>query len=221
MYPEYIKGADIVSFDIYPATSSRANVTGKLEFVATGLQNLRQWIDQSNSGPKVLMNVIGTTNISSTTLSTSPEQIASMVWMSVIHGSQGIVYFVHEFEPAFREDGIFNHPENVAAVRDANALITTLAPALNGPSLDGLVQVYSAGSVATMTKHHNGDLYVFAVEMTGAAGVNAEFVVPGIASATVVDLEEGGRSVPFANGRFFDTFGAPGYDAHVYRIRPQ
>src|SRR6187402_1134989 len=33
-YPEYIKGCDIASFDIYPACHDHADVKGKLEFVA-------------------------------------------------------------------------------------------------------------------------------------------------------------------------------------------
>ena len=221
MYPEYIKGGDIISFDIYPATTSRTAVQGRLEYVAYGLQNLRGWIDDSNSGPKVLMNFIGTTNISSSTLSTSPEQIKSMVWMSLIHGSQGILYFVHEFWPSFREDGIYNHPANVDAVRATNALITALAPVLNAPTQPGGVQVATAGQIATMVKHRDGKIYVFACEMTGARGVVADFTIPGVADATVVDLEEGRRAVPFAAGTFRDTFGAEGYDAHVYEITPR
>ena len=220
MYPEYIKGGDIVSFDIFPATHKDPLIAGKLEYVAIGIENLIGWARESNSGPKIVMNFIGTTNITSTTLSTSPEQIKSTVWMSLIHGSMGILYFVHEFEPTFREDGIYNHPENVAAVSDTNALITTLAPVLNGPTLDGPLAVVSTGRIATMVKRRNGVTYLFAVEMEGKRDILAEFAFPGIPNATVVDLEEGRRPVTFANGRLTDTFGSEGYDAHVYEITP-
>ena len=42
-YPEYVKGCDIVSFDIYPAVHDREAVAGKLEFVAQGVERLRRW----------------------------------------------------------------------------------------------------------------------------------------------------------------------------------
>ena len=42
-YPEYIKGCDIASFDIYPAVHDHADVAGKLWFVADGVTRLRKW----------------------------------------------------------------------------------------------------------------------------------------------------------------------------------
>ena len=42
-YPLYMKGADIVSFDIYPAVHWSPDVAGKLEFVARGVERLRGW----------------------------------------------------------------------------------------------------------------------------------------------------------------------------------
>ena len=72
-----------------------------------------------------------------------------------------------------------------------------------------------------MVKQKDGLTYVLAVEMTGARSVTADFTVAGITDATVGDLEEGGRPIPFAAGRFSDTFDAEGYDAHVYEITPR
>ena len=42
-YPEYVKGCDIASFDIYPAVHDHAEVAGKLEFVPRGVERLRGW----------------------------------------------------------------------------------------------------------------------------------------------------------------------------------
>jgi hypothetical protein len=221
MYPEYIKGADIVSFDIFPATSSRAAVQGKFEYIAIGLQNLTEWIAASHSGPKILMSFVGTTNVNSTTLSTSPEQIKSSAWMSIIHGATGLLYFIHELAPQFREDGIYNHPENVAAVAQTNALVTELAAVLNAPAQSGTVNVESQGLIHTLVKQHDGRTYVFAIEMAGARPVAATFRVAGTPSATVRDLEEGGRALAFADGQFADVFDGEGYDAHVYEITPR
>ena len=48
------------------------------------------------------------------------------VWMSLIYGSKGIVYFVHEWYPDFKEAGIFRHPEIVAEVNKTNNQIKEL-----------------------------------------------------------------------------------------------
>ena len=42
-YVDYIKGCDIVSFDIYPMNETTAPVAGHPEFVAKGVDNLMQW----------------------------------------------------------------------------------------------------------------------------------------------------------------------------------
>ena len=39
-YPEYLKGCDLASFDIYPVTHTHADVRGKLEFVGRGVLRL-------------------------------------------------------------------------------------------------------------------------------------------------------------------------------------
>ena len=39
-YREFVKGCDVVSFDIYPACSKKPNVAGKLELVPLGVDRL-------------------------------------------------------------------------------------------------------------------------------------------------------------------------------------
>ena len=43
MYAEYEKGADIVSFDIYPVNNTDGTTHGNLWYVAQGVDRLRQW----------------------------------------------------------------------------------------------------------------------------------------------------------------------------------
>ena len=42
-YPEYVKGCDIASFDIYPAAHENAKIAGNLWYVAVGVERLKQW----------------------------------------------------------------------------------------------------------------------------------------------------------------------------------
>ena len=58
-YPEYVKGCDIVSFDIYPACHENKEVAGKLWYVPKGVDRLRQW----TGGRKDVWCCIETTRI--------------------------------------------------------------------------------------------------------------------------------------------------------------
>jgi hypothetical protein len=57
------------------------------------------------------------------------------VWLSVVHGSMGIVYFAHEWVPRFREPALLDYPDIRDAVRSVNSEIRDLAPVLNGETL--------------------------------------------------------------------------------------
>ncbi|MBN2269525.1 MAG: hypothetical protein JXN61_02865, partial [Sedimentisphaerales bacterium] len=53
-YPEYVKGCDIASFDIYPAVHDKPQVAGKLWYVGRGVERLVKWTE----GHKVVWNCI-------------------------------------------------------------------------------------------------------------------------------------------------------------------
>jgi len=93
-YQEYVKGGDIVSFDIYPVASKRPEIHDNLWHVARGVKRLRTWTNNE----KIVWNCIETTRINGDRRAT-PEEVKAEVWMSFIHGSTGIIYFVHEWVP--------------------------------------------------------------------------------------------------------------------------
>jgi hypothetical protein len=209
-YTESSAGADIVSFDIYPVTHSDSNISGKLEYVSQGVKNLVSW----TGGTKMVWNCIETTHISNANARPTASQIKSEVWMSLIAGSMGIIYFVHEWTPSFREDGIFRYSDAVEAVRAVNERITSLAPALNSPTIQNGAQVSSAASIDIMVKHYDNAVYLFAVGLTNSA-TSATFKVSGIASGIVEVLDED-RQITLINGEFQDSFS--GYGVHLYKI---
>jgi len=213
-YPKYMEGADIVSFDIYPVTSRHAEVTGKLEFVAKGVERLVKW----SNGRKIVWNVIETTHINSTVMPT-PDQVRSEVWMSLIHGSMGICYFAHEFKPKFIEAGIFAYPRMKAGVAAINKRITSLAPVLNSRTLAGVATVTSTNSnapIRMMVKRHRGETYVFAVCMR-KLDTTGKFVVSGLPSSAKATVLDENRTITVSGGKFEDKFGP--YAVHLYRIR--
>jgi hypothetical protein len=214
-YPEYIKGGDIVSFDIYPAAHDSPEVAGKLDFVARGVERLVKW----GTGRKVIWNCIECTRISNPTRKATPAQVRAEVWMSLIHGSQGIIYFVHEWQPTFNESALLSDPEMLAAVTAINRQITRLAPVLNGPPLADRVQVTSTNTavpLAIMVKGQPGRLYVFAVGMQeGATQATFNLAEPG-RNGTVEVIDES-RTIDLKASRFEDRFQP--WEVHLYQLK--
>ena len=212
-YPEYANGGDIISFDIYPVASDRPAVQGKLEFVAQGVERLVKW----TGGRKVVWNCIECTRIGSERKAT-PAQIKAEVWMALISGSRGLIYFVHEWKPKFNEHAILEDPENLAAVTAINREIQSLAPVLNSPAIAVGAEATSSAPdvpVAAMVKRHGGATYVFAVAMRGAK-TRATFAVAALPASAKAEVIGEDRTIEAAGGKFEDDFGP--YAVHLYRI---
>jgi hypothetical protein len=136
------------------------------------------------------------------------------VWMALVHGSKGIVYFVHEFKPQFREDAIFRYPDIVDEVGNINRSIRSLAPVLNAPNDSRRITVQSPVPIATMLKGHQTALYLFAVAMRNAAS-RPKITIEDLDNAQAHVLGEA-RSVNINSGVLEDDFA--GYGVHLYRI---
>ena len=130
-YAEYVKGGDIVSFDIYPVAHDHKDVAGKLWLVAFGVERLCKWATNTRQ----VWNCIECTHIGTPDKKATPAQVKAEVWMSLISGSKGIIYFAHEFKPKFNEHALLDDPEMLAGVTAVNKQIQELAPVLNSPSL--------------------------------------------------------------------------------------
>lgn len=212
-YLEYCRGADIVSFDVYPVAGIRKpDGENYLWYVAKGLDRLRTWCGPS----KVIWNVIETTNISSDRCAT-PHQLRAEVWMSLIHGSQGIIYFVHRFQPTFLEAALLYDPEMLAAVTEINKQIHELATILNSPSVEGIATAISrnpAVPIDTMTKRDGDTTYLFAVGMRNAA-TEGVFTLEDMKGKLRVEVIGENRTIEADNGTFTDTFDP--YDVHLYK----
>jgi hypothetical protein len=213
-YPEYIRGCDLVSFDIYPVAHSHPQVSSNLWYVAQGVERLVKWA----GGQKVVWNCIECTRIESQHKAT-PNQVRSEVWMSLIHGSMGLIYFVHEWQPKFDEAALLHDPEMLRAVTAINLQITVLAPVLNSPTVSDAVTVSSSDPqvpVAAMLKRHGGASYLFAVAMR-SGDTTATFTLKGLAGEMKVEVLGEDRSFTARGGAFSDAFQA--WAVHCYRIR--
>ncbi len=213
-YPEYIQGADILSFDIYPMNETNPPVAGDLTYVAKGVDNLRGWANYK----KPVWNWIECTGINGPANEPTPDDTRAEVWLSIIHGSMGIGYFVHQFAPTEDDHALLDDAAMKAAVAAINARITALAPALNTPPISNGVTVTSTDStvpIDTLLKREGGKTYLFAVAAKNAP-TTAKFHLerlPGTLSAKVLDES---RTIAIHGGDFQDDFAAWG--VHLYEI---
>ena len=215
MYPEYIAGSDIISFDIYPVTSDRQNVQGNLWYVAEGVKHLRLWANDE----KPVWTWIETTHINSQTKPT-PSQVKTEVWMALIHGARGIGYFCHEWYPAFNDHALLSDTEMAQAVSQINTEITELAPVLNSPDLEDnlLIGTSDGVPVAVLYKTMQNRYYIFAVNMRDIA-TTATFDISSISTARQIEVLYENRGIEAANGMFQDQLN--GYAVHRYAMAIQ
>lgn len=205
MYKQYIAGADIVSFDVYPVNGGQP-----LTSVAQGVDNLRSW----TGGKKPVYVWLETTAFNGGTAPT-PKQTKAQAWMAITHGAAGIGYFCHIFKPQQIDAGLLSLPTMSRAVSAINAQITRLAPVLNSPTIaDGASVSTSAGQIDLMTKYYNGTAYIFAVGMSSANTI-AQIYPAGLTDGTVTVVGES-RRLALTNGTFTDKFA--GHDVHIYRV---
>ena len=179
-----------------------------------GVERLRRW----SNGQKIVWNCIEASRIGNVKVKPTPHQIRAEVWMSLIHGSMGLIYFVHQFEPQFIEAGLLADPALLAAVTAINAQIHELAPVLNSPTIEGGGTVKSSSPevpLAFMIKRQAATIYVFAVAMRGGTSTGS-FVLRGMKGQATAEVLGEERTLTVTRGRFQDDF-AP-YEVHLYRI---
>jgi hypothetical protein len=213
-YPQYVQSGDILAFDIYPAAATHKDVAGKLWLVPFGIDRLRRW----SNDRKPVWTCIETTRIDNPTTKPTPQQVKAEVWMALIHGSRGIIYFAHQFKPRFIEAGLLADPEMSAAVAGINHQIHALAPVLNSPTIPDGASATSSNPdlpIDILVKHHQSATYLFAAA-TRDGQTRATFTLPHHAGpATVIVIGEH-RTIPAQDGRWEDDL--PPYAVHLYRL---
>lgn len=138
--------------------------------------------------------------------------------MSLIHGSKGIIYFVHVFKPKFIEAGLLADAEMATAVGKLNRQIKELAPVLNSPSVKDGATVESSNKdtpIDIVVKKHEGAVYVFSVAMRDSPA-RGTFSVKGLARKASAEVIGENRKIDVVKGKFADDF--KGYEVHLYKI---
>jgi hypothetical protein len=218
---EYVPASDIVAFDIYPYNNCSGDANeqvtcGEFWLNAAGVDNLHMW---STRNQAVWTDFETTVINADTTDGPTPTETASEVWLALIHGANGVIYFIDSWNPSFREDAIFENSAMVTAVTALNMEITSLAPELNSASLPGTVTVNTMSDASApvdfMVKAGGSALYVFAA-VSRAGTATATFSVTGMTGNGVASVVGENRTIDVAAGKFSDDFAANG--VHIYRI---
>ncbi len=212
LYPRYIRGCDIVSFDIYPVNSGYAAVKGNLWYVPKGIDSLRRW---SGNAKKAWCWIECTRIDSSSTAAPVPLQVKAEVWLALIHGANGFGYFCHSWYGGFKEAAWLGAAEMKTAITAINKRISALAPVLNGPSLSNKAAIASNAPIDIMVKSHAGSVYIFAAAASGNPGT-AAFSIAGLSGPTAIEVLDEDRTLTASDGKFQDSF--EGYGVHLYRI---
>ena len=212
LYREYIKAADIVSYDIYPVNNNDTIVRGKLWYVAKGIDSLHVWSNHQ----KPVWCWIETSKIGKDSpRKPTPGEVRTQVWMALIHGVKGFGYFCHSFLDTQDDAAPLHDAEMREGLTAINREVTALAPALNAPTLPEYASVEvvpGAIPVDIMAKEWNGAHYLFAVAMRPGAS-EATFRV---ASGKSVEVIGENRTLKVKNNLFTDTIGS--YGVRLYKI---
>jgi hypothetical protein len=214
-YLTYVKGGDIVSFDVYPVAGlDRPDGAEFLWYVAKGVDRLVNWTE----GRRIVWNCIEASRVSNEKAKVTPHQLRAEVWMALVHGSTGLIYFVHQFKPTFKEAALLDDEDLLPAVTAVNRQVRELAPVLNSPTIkEGVSSTSSDQNVPidTMMKRHAGATYVFAVGMRNAPA-RGSFTIAGMPPVAEAEVLGEDRKVEVREGTFEDAFRP--YEVHIYRL---
>jgi len=215
VYPEYCKGADMVSFDVYPVVNIRKpDGENYLWYVAKGVDRLRKWTNYE----KPVWNIIECTHIHDSTKKATPEMVKAEVWMSIVHGTKGICYFVHQFQPFFDAAALLHDEEMLTGVTAINKQVHELAPVINSPTMEGIASCESSDPdvpIYIMVKKYKGNMYIFSVGMRNAPA-QGTFTIKGLGGTVTAEVIGENRTIEIRNGVFEEPFDP--YAVHLYKI---
>jgi hypothetical protein len=129
MYKDFMKCADVVCYDVYP-TSTMPDGANRLILTARGVSRLKAFAGKDR--PAWIW--LECTNMPADKADVGerapyPHELRAEVWMSVLHGADGIGYFPHQFNP-YKGGPEAIPPELQKEIKLTDSLLHKLAPVL-------------------------------------------------------------------------------------------
>ena len=216
-YPKYMAPVDFIMYDVYPITNARYDDGEKhLELVGEGISRIRGWTD--NKKPAIC--AIETGHIKNTEKAPTPAQTACEVWITMVHGARGTIYFCHDFTlPEKKASALARNKPMLDQLKVTNAKLMKLARIITAPLTTEPATAKSEGDgkVIFSTKKVDGATAVLAVNVFEGKA-RATIPVAGLKKGAKVEVLEEGRTLEASeDGSFPDDFGP--YQEHIYRIK--
>ena len=188
VYKEFMKSADILCYDVYPVSTQDEGVS-RLHLVARGMSRLKAFAGDKPAWIWLECTAIGGEKPGIGIRAPYPHELRAEVWMSILHGADGIGYFPHQFTPY--KGGPAAIPEDIQKeMKLTNRLLHKLAPTLRTGKKQMLKVEAGATRVDAMLWQKDSDVLIVAVNMKNAP---AEAIIPvpvEVKEFTVVGQDE-------------------------------
>jgi hypothetical protein len=208
-YAEYMKAADWFGNDFYPVTGY--NRPDWLWKVGAAVDQLREW---SGGRPQFAFIETSAQRLSwtpKTTRGVTPDELRALLWHSVIHGANGVVYFPQQIGEGFKYDAT---PQRVALeMSKQNRRLTELGDVLSGPQNPKEFKAEAASPLEVGWRVAGNKAYVVALNFSDDVAKARPIKVTGGAVASALWET---RDLPISNWAITDHFGP--YDVHLYVI---
>jgi len=216
VYPGYIAGADIVSFDVYPVANGIPN---ELWRVSKGLDQIREW----GAAKKPIMVIL---EAGFGEKWADHHQQRAQAWLGINHGASSLTWFCHRWATVDGQRKLtstampLTDAEVGKAVKAINDEVHSLAAVINSPAITDGMEVEGA-ALDLSARRKDGAIYVFAVEKAGEpgkGGLETTIKLKGVGAANVEVIGED-RKLACTGGAFTDAFAA--WDVHLYKLTPK
>jgi hypothetical protein len=210
-YASLIAAADWVSNDRYPVTGylNAGTTRGDLTLIGDPMDKLATWTT------KPLFDYIETSsqNFVAGTRGVTPDELRVEIWLSIIHGVRGYVFFPQVVGGNTTNDGT---PADVATeMTNVNALVTQIASVLQGAINPPQITATAASPVEVGWRNAPGGMYFIAVNPVTTTQ-NTTLTLTGTGSATVATVLGESRTVPISGGKITDSFAS--HEVHIYVV---
>ncbi len=218
-YAEYMKGCDIVSFDFFSYSFPNEVTQKKIWLLANGVDNLYKW----SNGQKVVWGFVETTRAYRNGEIPPPEIIKAQVWMQIIHGATGIVYYADGYDQFGQriENALLIDSSRLAVLKEINSQIHRLSSIINTPNISNKARIelhQEDVSIDFVVKQSGKWLYIFSVAMRPMNN-RATFHLNGLTADTQIEVIGQNRSIHAQAGRFSDNFQP--YQVNLYKLKLQ
>jgi hypothetical protein len=207
-YRKYAQGADWISVDRYPVNNGDEDDLGLLGRMMDHLELI--------ADDKPRFAFIETSNFDTTDSTRGPTaaEVRAQMWEVIIHGARGLWFFPEQIAPSFLWD---TTPVDVAVeLTQQNALITSLAPVLQGPIDPPGFGATVAPPLELGRRSTASGYYIIVLNVSATAHNDRSITLVNTGSSTTAGVYGESRNVAIVGGVISDDFGP--YAVHIYVI---